>query len=28
VLVVDDQKSMRDLAMLYPDKLGFRRIHE
>jgi DNA-binding response OmpR family regulator len=28
VLVVDDQKSMRELAMLYLDKLGFRRIHE
>jgi DNA-binding response OmpR family regulator len=28
VLVVDDQKSMRELAMLYLYKLGFRRIHE
>lgn len=28
VLVVDDQKSMRKLAMLYLSRLGFRRIHE
>lgn len=28
VLVVDDQKSMRELAMMYLYKLGFRRIHE
>jgi DNA-binding response OmpR family regulator len=28
VLVVDDQKSMRELAMIYLFKLGFRRIHE
>ncbi len=28
VLVVDDQKSMRELAMLYLYKLGFRRIYE
>lgn len=28
VLVVDDQKSMRELAMLYLYKIGFRRIYE
>ncbi len=28
VLVVDDQKSMRELAMLQLYKVGFRRIHE